>query len=65
LYLIYGLPVPVIGYAIEPKKQADVDKLSNAIAKLVEEDQLYMCRLTMKPGSTVLKGMGELHLKSS
>jgi elongation factor G len=37
-------PEPVIGYAIEPKKQADIDKLSNAIAKLVEEGSYSTCK---------------------
>ncbi|MDO1448488.1 elongation factor G [Rhodocytophaga aerolata] len=56
-------PEPVIGYAIEPKKQADVDKLSNAIAKLVEEDPTLHVQTDHETGQTVLKGMGELHLE--
>ncbi len=56
-------PEPVIGYAIEPKKQADLDKLSNAITKLVEEDPTLRVETDQETGQTVLKGMGELHLE--
>ena len=56
-------PEPVIGYAIEPKKQADVDKLSNAITKLVEEDPTLRVESDEETGQTVIKGMGELHLE--
>ena len=56
-------PEPVIGYSIEPKKQVDVDKLSNAIAKLVEEDPTLQVETNEETGQTVLKGMGELHLE--
>ncbi|MEM7383022.1 MAG: elongation factor G [Bacteroidota bacterium] len=58
-----SFPAPVIGYAIEPKKQADVDKLSMAIAKLVEEDPTLQVETNEETGQTVLKGMGELHLE--
>lgn len=56
-------PEPVIGYAIEPKKQADVDKLSMAISKLVEEDPTLQVETNHETGQTVLRGMGELHLE--
>ncbi|MDX2306585.1 MAG: elongation factor G [Microscillaceae bacterium] len=56
-------PEPVIGYAIEAKKQADVDKLSNAITKLVEEDPTLRVETDEETGQTVIKGMGELHLE--
>jgi elongation factor G len=56
-------PEPVIGYAIEPKKQADVDKLGVAISKLVEEDPTLVVETNHETGQTVLKGMGELHLE--
>jgi elongation factor G len=56
-------PDPVIGYAIEPKKQADVDKLSNALVKLVEEDPTLKLITDHETGQTVLRGMGELHLE--
>lgn len=55
-------PEPVIGYAIEPKQQADVDKLGMAIAKLVEEDPTLVVQTDQETGQTILKGMGELHL---
>lgn len=55
-------PEPVIGYAIEPKTQADVDKLGMAIAKLVEEDPTLVVNTDHETGQTILRGMGELHL---
>ncbi|WP_425390421.1 elongation factor G [Ekhidna sp.] len=55
-------PDPVIGYAIEPKAQADVDKLGVAIGKLVEEDPTLQVETNHETGQTILKGMGELHL---
>ena len=56
-------PDPVIGYAIEPKKQADVDKLGMAISKLVEEDPTLQVETDHETGQTILRGMGELHLE--
>lgn len=58
-----SFPEPVIGYAIEAKKQADVDKLSMAISKLVEEDPTLSVQTDQETGQTVLRGMGELHLE--
>ena len=58
-----SFPEPVIGYSIEPKKQADVDKLSVAITKLVEEDPTLKVETNEETGQTILKGMGELHLE--
>jgi elongation factor G len=55
-------PEPVIGYAIEPKAQADVDKLGVAISKLVEEDPTLQVETDHDTGQTILRGMGELHL---
>lgn len=55
-------PEPVIGYAIEPKTQADSDKLGMAIAKLVEEDPTLVVNTDHETGQTILRGMGELHL---
>ncbi|MTI19776.1 elongation factor G, partial [Fulvivirga sp. RKSG066] len=55
-------PEPVIGYAIEPKTQADVDKLGMAIAKLIEEDPTLQVETNEETGQTILRGMGELHL---
>jgi elongation factor G len=56
-------PEPVIGYSIEPKKQTDVDKLSMAISKLVEEDPTLHVETNEETGQTVMRGMGELHLE--
>jgi elongation factor G len=56
-------PEPVIGYAIEPKTQADVDKMGMAIAKLVEEDPTLKVHTDPETGQTILRGMGELHLE--
>jgi elongation factor G len=56
-------PDPVIGYAIEPKTQADVDKMGMAIAKLVEEDPTLHVHTDHETGQTILRGMGELHLE--
>ncbi|GAB2456626.1 elongation factor G [Hymenobacter qilianensis] len=58
-----SFPEPVIGYAIEPKTQADVDKMGMAIAKLVEEDPTLTVNTDPETGQTVLRGMGELHLE--
>ena len=55
-------PDPVIGIAIEPKTQADVDKLGVALAKLSEEDPTLTIHTDEDSGQTVLSGMGELHL---
>ena len=55
-------PDPVIGIAIEPKTQADVDKLGMALAKLSEEDPTLTIHTDEDSGQTVLSGMGELHL---
>lgn len=56
-------PEPVIGVAIEPKTQADVDKLGMALAKLSEEDPTLTIHTDEDSGQTVLSGMGELHLE--
>jgi elongation factor G len=56
-------PVPVIGLAIEPKTQADVDKLGMALAKLAEEDPTFRVNTDEETGQTVISGMGELHLE--
>jgi elongation factor G len=58
-----SFPEPVIGYAIEAKTQADVDKLGNAISKLIEEDPTLRVHTDEETGQTVLRGMGELHLE--
>ena len=58
-----SFPEPVIGYAIEPKTQADVDRMGMAIAKLIEEDPTLKVNTDPETGQTVLRGMGELHLE--
>ena len=55
-------PEPVIGIAVEPKTQKDMDKLSNGLAKLAEEDPTFTVRTDEQSGQTVISGMGELHL---
>ncbi|MBT6236284.1 MAG: elongation factor G [Bacteroidetes bacterium] len=56
-------PDPVIGVAIEPKTQADMDKLGMGLAKLAEEDPTFVVRTDEESGQTVVSGMGELHLE--
>jgi elongation factor G len=53
----------VIGIAIEPKTQADVDKLGIALGKLSEEDPTFQVRTDEESGQTIIRGMGELHLE--
>src|SRR6188768_3898648 len=57
------IPEPVISVAVEPKTQADVDKMGMAIAKLVEEDPTLRVKTDEETGQTILSGMGELHLE--
>jgi len=56
-------PEPVIGVAIEPKTQADLDKLGVALNKLAEEDPTFRVRTDEDSGQTIISGMGELHLE--
>ena len=55
-------PEPVIGLAVEPKTQADMDKMGIALAKLAEEDPTFRVATDEDTGQTVISGMGELHL---
>ena len=55
-------PDPVIGIAVEPKTQKDMEKLSNGLAKLAEEDPTFTVHTDEQSGQTVISGMGELHL---
>ena len=55
-------PDPVIGIAVEPKTQQDLDKLGVALAKLAEEDPTFTVKSDTETGQTVISGMGELHL---
>ncbi len=56
-------PDPVIGLAVEPKTQKDLDKLGMALSKLSEEDPTFTVRTDHETGQTVISGMGELHLE--
>lgn len=56
-------PDPVIGVAVEPKTQKDMDKLGIGLAKLAEEDPTFTVKTNEETGQTVISGMGELHLE--
>ena len=56
-------PAPVIGISVEPKSQADLDKLGVGLAKLAEEDPTFTVKTDDQTGQTVISGMGELHLE--
>ena len=58
-----SFPEPVIGIAVEPKTQADLDKMGAALAKLAEEDPTFKVHTDDETGQTVISGMGELHLE--
>ncbi len=58
-----SFPDPVIGIAVEPKSQKDMDKLGMALAKLAEEDPTFVVRFDQDTNQTVISGMGELHLE--
>jgi elongation factor G len=58
-----SFPEPVIGVAVEPKTQNDVDKLGMALGKLAEEDPTFKVNFDKESGQTVIRGMGELHLE--
>ena len=55
-------PEPVISVAVEPKTTADQDKMTQALAKLAQEDPSFMVRIEEETGQTIISGMGELHL---
>ena len=56
-------PEPVISIAVEPKTQADMDKMSMALNKLAEEDPTFNVKTDENSGQTIISGMGELHLE--
>jgi elongation factor G len=56
-------PEPVIGVAVEPKTQKDLDKLGVALSKLAEEDPTFKVKFDEDSGQTIINGMGELHLE--
>jgi len=58
-----SFPDPVIGVAVEPKTQADVDKLGVALGKLAQEDPTFTIRTDEESNQTIISGMGELHLE--
>jgi elongation factor G len=58
-----NFPEPVIGLAIEPKTQADIDRLGIGLGKLAEEDPTFVVKTDEETGQTVISGMGELHLE--
>ncbi|MBP7506457.1 MAG: elongation factor G [Prolixibacteraceae bacterium] len=58
-----SFPEPVIGIAVEPKTQKDLDKLGIGLSKLSEEDPTFVVNTDPETGQTVIKGMGELHLE--
>ena len=58
-----SFPEPVIRVAIEPKTKVDQDKLSEALAKLAEEDPTFRVSSDEETGQTLISGMGELHLE--
>ncbi len=55
-------PDPVIGIAVEPKTQKDIDRLSVGLQKLAEEDPTFQVESNEETGQTIIRGMGELHL---
>ncbi len=58
-----SFPEPVIGVAVEPKTQKDLDKLGMGLSKLAEEDPTFQVNTNHETGQTVIRGMGELHLE--
>ena len=56
-------PAPVIGFAVEPKTQKDLDKLGIGLGKLAEEDPTFTVKTDEQSGQTIISGMGELHLE--
>ena len=57
-----NFPEPVIELAVEPKSEADQDKMGLALQKLAEEDPTFRARTDVETGQTIIAGMGELHL---
>ena len=58
-----NFPEPVIGIAIEPKTQGDLDRLGVGLNKLAEEDPTFRVKTDEDSGQTIISGMGELHLE--
>ncbi len=55
-------PDPVLGIAVEPKTQKDLDRLGVGLQKLAEEDPTFQVESNEETGQTIIRGMGELHL---
>ena len=55
-------PDPVLGIAVEPKTQKDLDRLDQGLQKLAEEDPTFQVESNEETGQTIIRGMGELHL---
>jgi len=58
-----SFPEPVIGVAVEARSQEEIDKLSDALGKLVDEDPTFQVKTDNDSGQTIISGMGELHLE--
>ncbi len=58
-----NFPEPVIGVAVEPKSQADQERLADALQKLADEDPTFRVKIDEDTGQTIISGMGELHLE--
>ena len=56
-------PEPVLSIAIEPKTQADMDRLGQSLQRLTQEDPSFHCAVDEETGQTIISGMGELHLE--
>ena len=58
-----SFPEPVIAVAVEPRTQADQDRMSDALTRLAEEDPTFQVKIDENTGQTIISGMGELHLE--
>jgi elongation factor G len=56
-------PEPVLSIAIEPRTQADMDRLGQSLTRLTHEDPSFRCSVDEETGQTIISGMGELHLE--
>ncbi|MEO1916470.1 MAG: elongation factor G, partial [Myxococcales bacterium] len=63
VYETLEFPTPVISVAIEPRTASDMDKLSQALERLAQEDPSFTAGVDSETGQTIISGMGELHLE--
>lgn len=63
VYESIHFPEPVVGLAVEPMTQADIEKLNESLMKLSEEDPTFTVKIDENSGQTIISGMGELHLE--